>query len=209
MWIRLRQIAVVAEDLRAASLDIGNILGVEACHIDPGVGAFGLKNTLWPIGSQFLEVVTPTRDGTAGGRYMERRGGGDSGYMFITQVDDVAGRKARAAELGIRTAFDLHRPEEGHDGFQLHPADTGGTFWEMDQMIGETADDEGGMWWPAGPIWDRYVRTDRVSGIDAVEIQSPEPEPLARRWSEMAEIDLSSDAIAGVVLAIGDTASSK
>ena len=192
MWMRLRQIAVVTEDLHRSALDIGTVLGVEACHIDPGVAPFGLKNTLWPIGTQFLEVVTPTRPDTAGGRYRQRRGG-DSGYMFITQVDDVNRRKARAAELGIRTALELNRPEEGHDGFQLHPADTGGTFWEMDQMIGDTADDEDGMWGPAGSAWPEFVRTERVSGISAAEIQSPEPEPLARRWSDIAEVDLGQD----------------
>ena len=73
MWIRLRQIAVVAADLQKVSIDIGSILGAEACFTDPGVKHFGLKNTLWPIGTQFLEVVTPITDGTAGGRYMDRR----------------------------------------------------------------------------------------------------------------------------------------
>ena len=193
MWMRLRQIAVVTEDLRESALDIGAVLGVEACHVDPGVGVFGLKNTLWPIGTQFLEVVTPFRDDTAGGRYLTRRGG-DSGYMFICQVDDAARRRQRAEELGIRVAFDLSRPEDGHVGFQLHPGDTGGTFWEMDEMTAEGGDAVGGPWDPAGPAWEPFVRTDRVSGITAAEIQSPEPEVLARRWSEMAEVDLATDA---------------
>lgn len=192
MWIRLRQIAVVTADLRKTALDVGTVLGVEACFTDPGVKRFGLKNTLWPIGNQFLEVVTPIADDTAGGRYMQRRDG-DSGYMFITQVDDVARRRARAAELGIRIAFDLSFPEEGHDGIQLHPADTGGTFFEMDQMTMEGGDEVGGPWYPAGRNWEPYVRTDHVSGIAAAEIQSPEPEPLARRWADMAEIDLGTD----------------
>jgi hypothetical protein len=193
MWMRLRQIAVVTEDLRETALDIGTVLGVEACYCDPGVGPFGLKNTLWVIGSQFLEVVTPFRAGTAGGRYMERRGG-DSGYMFICQVDDIAPRRARAAELGIRVAYEIANPERGHDGIQLHPGDTGGTFWEMDQMLGEGTDAVGGPWWPAGPSWQPYVRTDRVASITAAEIQSPEPEPLANRWAEMAELELGTDA---------------
>ena len=193
MWIRLRQIAVVTEDLRRSALDIGTVLGVEACYTDPGVKQFGLKNKLWPIGSQFLEVVTPIAENTAGGRYMQRRGG-DSGYMFITQVDDVGRRRARAAELGIRVAFDLSHPDAGHDGIQLHPADTGGTFFEMDQMTMEGGDEVGGPWYPAGRNWQPYVRTDYVSAISAAEIQSPEPEPLARRWADMAEIDLETDA---------------
>lgn len=192
MWIRLRQIAVVAADLHRTGLDIGTVLGAEACFTDPGVKQFGLKNTLWPIGTQFLEVVTPIADNTAGGRYMTRRGG-DTGYMVITQVDDVARRRARAAELGVRLAFDMHHPETGHDGIQLHPADTGGTFFEMDQMTMDGGDAVGGPWWPAGKNWEPYVRTDLVGGISAAEIQSPDPEPLARRWAEIAEIDLSRD----------------
>jgi hypothetical protein len=193
VWIRLRQIAVVVADLREAALDLGAVLGLEACHVDPGVARFGLKNTLWPIGTSFLEVVTPIAEGTAGGRYLQRRGG-DSGYMVITQVDDVARRRARAAELGIRIALDLHRPEGGHDGIQLHPADTGGSFWEMDQMTMEGGDAVGGPWTPAGgDHWRPFVRTDLVAGISAAELQSPDAEALARRWSAMAEIDVVAD----------------
>ena len=43
MWIRLRQIAVVAADLHRTGLDIGTVLGAEACFTDPGVKQFGLK----------------------------------------------------------------------------------------------------------------------------------------------------------------------
>jgi hypothetical protein len=193
MWIRLRQIAVVTEDLRKSALDIGTVLGVEACFTDPGVTQFGLKNTLWPIGTQFLEVVTPVEDNTAGGRYRDRRGG-DTGYMVITQVDDTNHRRERAAELGVRIAWDMNHPERGHNGIQLHPADTGGTFLEMDQMTMEGGDAVGGPWWPAGKNWEPYVRTDIVGGISAAEIQSPDPESVASRWSAMAEIDLSTDA---------------
>lgn len=189
MWIRLRQIALVAADLRAASLDIGTVLGVEPCYVDPGVKVFGLKNMLWPVGTQFLEVVTPIQDGTAGGRYIERRNG-DGGYMVITQVDDVAHRRARVADLNVRVAFDLHYPDDGHDGIQLHPADTGGSFFEMDQMLMEGGDAVGGPWYPAGKNWEPYARTDRVAGISAAELQSPDPDRLAARWSSIAELDL-------------------
>jgi hypothetical protein len=193
MWIRLRQIAVVAADLHRTGLDIGSVLGVEPCFTDPGVKQFGLKNMLWPIGTQFLEVVTPIADNTAGGRYRDRRAG-DTGYMVITQVDDVARRRVRADELGVRIAFDLHYPDQGHDGIQLHPADTGGSFFEMDQMTMEGGAEVGGPWWPAGPNWQPYTRTDQVSGIAAAELQSPDPQRLAQRWADIAEIDLGADA---------------
>jgi hypothetical protein len=193
MWIRLRQIAVVASDLHRTGLDIGTVLGVEACFTDPGVKQFGLKNTLWPVGTQFLEVVTPIAENTAAGRYANRRNG-DTGYMVITQVDDAPHRRARAAELGIRIAFDMAHPETGHDGLQLHPADTGGTFFEMDQMTDEGGDEPGGPWVPAGKNWEPYVRTDLVGGISAAELQSPDPERLAARWAEIADLALGRDA---------------
>jgi len=192
MWMRLRQIAVVASDLQKVSTEITGVLGVEACFTDPGVKQFGLKNTLWPIGTQMLEVVTPITDGTAGGRYIDRRGG-DGGYMVITQVDDVAHRRERAAELGVRIAFNLHHPDAGHDGIQLHPADTGGSFFEMDQMLMPGGDEVGGPWYPAGKNWEPYVNRSRVSDISAAELQSPEPDRLAQRWSDIAEIDLIND----------------
>ncbi|MEZ5235633.1 MAG: hypothetical protein R2749_23485 [Acidimicrobiales bacterium] len=193
MWLRLRQIAVVAEDLRRTGLDIGTVFGVEPCFTDPSVGVFGLKNTLWPIGTQFLEVVTPVQADTAGGRYRDRRGG-DTGYMVITQCDDVEQRRAHMPTVGVRIAFDMHYPDHGHSGIQLHPRDTGGSFFEMDQMTMEGGNEVGGPWTPAGKNWKPYVRTDVVSGIAAAELQSPEPEALARRWSEIAEIDLGTDA---------------
>src|SRR4051794_33174085 len=133
MWLRLRQITVVAQDMRRTALDLASVLGLEACFTDPSVKAFGLKNTLFPLGSQFIEVVTPTQDDTAGGRYMQRRGG-DTGYLVIAQTDDGAPRKARATELGVRGTPDLDMPQEHLLGRQLHPKDTRGAPGGVDQV---------------------------------------------------------------------------
>ena len=146
MWIRLRQICVTCTDLNEVSRDLAGVLGLEACFTDPGVAQFGLKNTLWPIGTQFLECVTPMSsdlETTAAGRYISRHGG-DTGYMVICEVDDVAARRDIVDELGIRVAFELNYPDEGHVGMQLHPADTGGSFLEMDQMTMKGGGEVGG-----------------------------------------------------------------
>ncbi len=84
MWLRLRQIALVAHKLAPVEEALVDILGIEVCFRDPGIDHFGLENALLPIGNQLLEVVAPIREDTAGGRYLERRGG-DGGYMVITQ----------------------------------------------------------------------------------------------------------------------------
>ena len=86
MAIQLRQICLVAEKLQPVVEDLTDILGINPCYIDPGVGVFGLENTLMAVGKNFLEVVAPIREGTAGGRYLKRRGG-DGGYMVITHAD--------------------------------------------------------------------------------------------------------------------------
>lgn len=189
MVLRLRQIAGVAAKLAPIEAELIDVLGVEVCYRDPGVAHFGLENALLPIGDQLLEVVAPIQEQTAGGRYLERRGG-DGGYMVITQCDDHPPRRARAEALGVRLVHD-------HSGsqfinMQLHPRDTGGTFFEIDQQLGDGAFERDGPWHPAGPNWQRAKRTERVSGISAAEIQCADPEQVARRWSDIAEIPLAA-----------------
>ena len=183
MWLRLRQIALVARDLESVLDDIRAVLGLEVGYRDPHIGSLGLHNVVIPVGGQFLEVVSPIREGTTAERYLERRGG-DGGYMVITQCDDHPPRRARVEQLGIRIVgqFDDH----GFTDIQLHPADTGGSFLEIDQQEGGEAMD--GRWSPAGPDWQQAVRTDVVSAITAAEVQCEDPAKVAARWSEIVEI---------------------
>jgi hypothetical protein len=145
--LRLRQIALVARQLAPPNVP-PSVLGVAVCYRDPGVARFGLENALFPIGNELLEVVAPVEAGTAAGRYLDRRGG-DGGYMVITQCDDHAPRRQRVQDLGIRIVnqFETHE----FRNMQLHPKDTGGSFFEIDQQLGEHADDADGPWEPAGP----------------------------------------------------------
>lgn len=101
--MRLRQIALVATDLAAAQADIAAILGVDYAYDDPGLGKYGLRNAVFPIGNTFLEVVSPKVAGTTAGRLLEKRGG-DGGYMVILQVDDLAQARARVAAASVRIA---------------------------------------------------------------------------------------------------------
>lgn len=190
MWLRLRQICFVAEKLAPVEEALCDVLGVKVCYRDPGVGRFGLENALFPIGNQLLEVVAPTEPGTAGGRYLERRGG-DGGYMFITQCDDHAARRAHVDALGIRLAHHFERPT--FTNMQLHPKDTGGTFFEIDQQLGPSANDIDGPWLPAGDDWKGSRVLDRVTGIAAAEIQADDPAALSARWSEIAQIPLTQE----------------
>jgi hypothetical protein len=191
MSICLRQICLVANQLAPVIDDFKDILGLEVCFIDKGVAVFGLENSLMPVGSNFIEVVAPIKENTAAGRYLKRRNG-DGGYMVICQCDShetQRARKARAATMHIRIAWE-HESKDFH-GMQLHPADTGGAFFEIDwDATGEPE----GSWEPAGGSgWFSAVRTDVVKKYQAVELQSDDPRGLAELWGSIAEVPLRKD----------------
>ena len=182
--LRLRQIALVAQDLDRVVDEFRTRLGVEVAFNDPSVSTFGLRNAVMPVGNQFVEVVSPIQEGTAGGRYLERRGG-DGGYMVILQADQHAGHRERVVDLGIRRV--LEHQSDHYTIMQLHPADTGGSFLEIDEQVGGE-DMATGPWEPAGPDWQKARRTEVVTGIAAAEVQSPDPARLAARWAEILDV---------------------
>jgi hypothetical protein len=188
MWLRLRQIALVAHDLDPVVDDLRFVFGLGRPFNDPGVATFGLRNAVLPAGQQFIEVVAPVRDGTAGGRYLERRNG-DSGYMVICQCDDHAPVKARIDALGVRKV--VEHDSEHYRIMQLHPRDTGGSFLEIDVQVG--GEDLDGPWEPAGPEWQRE-RTHELVAITAAEIQGDDPQALAHRWSEIVGLPVVTSA---------------
>jgi len=191
MSIRLRQIALVANKLAPVIDDLKAVFGLEVCYIDPSVEAFGLENSLLPVGNNFIEVVAPIKDGTAGGRYLKRRGG-DGGYMVICQCVEHAAqleRRDRAKEMGIRIAWE--RESREYHVMQLHPADTGGAFFEIDW---DGKGEPEGHWEPAGGDgWRKAKRTEVISAYSAVELQSPDPAGLAERWKRITGVSLRKD----------------
>ncbi len=191
MWLRLRQVCLVVEELAPVEEALYDIFHIKVAFRDPGIDKFGLENALFPIGNQLLEVVAPIEEDTAGGRYLERRGG-DGGYMFITQCDDHARRRARVESLGIRIVYQFERPT--FRNIQLHPKDTGGTFFEINEQLGPDAHALDGPWHPAGEAnWKAARVLDRVNGIAAAEVQCENPAAVAARWSEISEIPLTNE----------------
>jgi hypothetical protein len=112
--------------------------------------------------------------------------------MIITQTSSAEEQKAcrdRAEKMGIRIAWES--PLEAGHYMQLHPADTGGCFFEIDWH--ETNEHQGD-WPPAGGSgWVRHIRTEVISAIKAAELQSSDPEVLAKRWSAIANMPLRTD----------------
>jgi Glyoxalase-like domain len=190
MTLRLRQICLVAPHLEPSVSTICTVLGTMVSYVDPNVETYGLVNALMPLGNSFLEVVAPTREGTAAGRYLDRRGG-EGGYMVILECDAIEPWLAHLPAFGVRIANDLDYSGE-YRGLQLHPRDTGGALLEINHSHHGAWD---GPYHPAGPDW-HGVPNKGASRIVAAELQSPDPERLAARWSQV--LGRQVEEIAGV-----------
>jgi hypothetical protein len=186
MPIHLRQICLVARELQSAVDDLSAILGIRTCHIDPAVGKWGLENALLPVGSDFLEVVAPIRDGTSAARHLQRRGG-DGGYMVICQLTSRAAQdqlRDRAAQKDVRVAYEQDRGD--WTIMQLHPGDMKGAYLEADW---DQQEDPTGRWMPAGGTdWQRHISTEQAQRITGVELQGPDPLTMARHWADICDV---------------------
>lgn len=178
--MRLRQIALVAHDLAKNADDLTAVLGLSVGYRDPEVGKYGLHNIVAPIGSDFLEIVSPTVDGTSAGRYLERRGG-DGGYMVILQGPDAAADRRRLEAMGVRVVEKIDRPV--YVASHFHPADTGGILLSVDSVPGGDWRDDDCEWPPGGPQW-RSHRRDGVRLVGA-ELQADDPDAFAALWSRL------------------------
>ena len=181
-YLRLRQICLVASDLATTEKQVQDVLGLEICFRDPGVGKYGLHNALFAMGGTFLEIVSPTKPDTAAGRYLERRKG-DGGYMYIVDCDNLEARRDHFKAEGVRLVEDLHTIEWGITGeaLHLHPRDTGGCLLSVDRHSPGT-EMMGSYKW-AGPKWQEHDRSQTITQIVGAAIQSADPAELAAKWS--------------------------
>lgn len=192
--LRLRQICLTAPRLAPVIEHIEFIFEVAVCYRDPNVAHYGLENALIPIGTNFLEIVSPIQPDTAAGRFISRTRG-HGGYMAIFQADDPHRRQDHANAMGVRTAHFIDR--EAYQSAQLHPRDCRAAFIEFGHSNGD--DSLNGQWWPAGPRWQDFIRTTSTRKMVAIDIESPQPAELARHWGAILELPvLELDGVPGV-----------
>ena len=182
MFLRLRQLCLVAHELEPVVDALCGVLGLQVCHRDPGVERFGLHNALMAVGSSFVEVVAPLLEGTAAGRHLARLGG-DGGYMVILDCDDIAPWQRHVDAIGVRVASLLQTP--GYTGLQLHPRDTGGALLEINHTPG--GDSLAGPYWPAGPHWQDLPPSADTLAIAGATLFSADPAALAGRWAQILQ----------------------
>jgi hypothetical protein len=188
--VRLRQVVLVTSDLPAVVVELERELGLRDPFVDPGVAEFGLENRVFAVGDCFLEVLTPTAEGTAGRRQLERHGG-DCGYMAIFQVGDRELPRTRAAELGIRVVWQADLDDIS--GTHLHPADVGGAIVSLDWA------DPPESWRWAGPRWTGGAPADRDGGITGITIAAVDPPKMAARWGDVLGVGVDDS---GTVLSL-------
>jgi hypothetical protein len=172
--IRLRQGVVAARALEPAVAALRDALPLGEPFHDPGVGLFGLRNAVMALGDTFVEVVSPAADGTAAGRFLDRHG--DGGYMLLLQVDDLAARRARLPDRGVREAWAIELEDVA--AVHLDPRDVPGAIVSLDQP------EPPASWRWGGPEW-RQTDGGRLTGA---VLSAPDPPALAARWAEVLDL---------------------
>jgi hypothetical protein len=180
--VRLRQAVLVAQELEPVAAALRSALSLEEPFRDPGVGEFGLENTVFALGDCFLEVISPTRAGTAAGRYLTRHGG-DGGYMVIFDLEDLDGARSRALGLGVRVVWQLDLPDIS--GTHLHPADMRGAIVSLDQSRPY------GSWRWGGPQWTAQIGPGGPGRLAGITVAVGDPQAVAARWAEVLGVQVS------------------
>ena len=168
----IRQIVMVSGLRDPIVNDLCELFNFEVAFNDPGVAHFGLENAVIPIGTDFLEVVSPVEENTTAGRYLNKRGG-DGGYMIIIQVDKFEDSQKLVNEYNIKTVWETDLPKA--KAMHLHPKQMGGAILSLDWMEPKES------WKWAGPNWEKNI-SGPIKGIDGVEIQSDDPELMLDTW---------------------------
>ncbi|KAI1608786.1 hypothetical protein EDD37DRAFT_386811 [Exophiala viscosa] len=161
---RLRQIALIAEDLDRATYLLTTVLGTEVVFVDPQVAQWGLKNILVAIGGDIIEVCSPFKPDTTVGRLLKKRG--DGGYMIIMQTSDAVARK-RYIESKQLAKVIFHHSHGDSECIQYHPKGiAGGMLPELDSHTASPANPEPlentfSPWHACGPDYARYSEAMR------------------------------------------------
>ncbi len=181
---RLRQVALVAAGCEATASQLRQAFGWPEPFHDPGVGRFGLANAVFAAGDTFVEVVAPAEPGTTAGRYRERRGG-DSGYMAIFQMPDLAAARRRVADAGVRVVWTSDLPDIA--GTHLHPKDVPGAIVSLDWA------DPPDSWRWAGPAWTGQAPRHAAGGLSGITIEVADPASAAARWASVLGLTFTDE----------------
>jgi hypothetical protein len=188
---RLRQVALVAADCQGTASHLREAFGWPPPFHDSGISRFGLTNAVFAAGDTFIEVVSPAQPGTTAGRYLARRGG-DSGYMAIFQLADLAAARRRVADAGIRVVWTADFADIA--GTHLHPKDVPGAIVSLDWA------DPPESWRWAGPEWTGHAPPHAAGGVRGITVEVDDPAAAAARWAGVLGLTVTDNGGAATVL---------
>jgi catechol 2,3-dioxygenase-like lactoylglutathione lyase family enzyme len=170
----LRQVALMTRDLDASLKFWTSAFGLEEAYRDD-LSAFGLRNVVIPLGETFLELLEPADPGSAGARFLERRGEGL--YMTIFEGEDADALERALAEHQIAVAFRSRTPT--YTSIHLHPKAMSRVLYSFEFPR------EPGEWPAAGSGWRQQVRTEYVRRIRGVGFITENGDADAGRWHRL------------------------
>ncbi|OAX81462.1 hypothetical protein ACJ72_04201 [Emergomyces africanus] len=171
---RLRQLALVAHDLKRAEYLLTKVIGTEVVFVDPGVAIWGLENFIVAVGGDFIEVVSPTNPNTTAARLLSKRG--DGGYMIIMQTMDARKQRSHIESKGLGKVIHLSERADSVC-IQYHPKGIrGGVIPELDSHRATPTNPEPvasrfAPWHACGKDYDSYSRgMKRTADLHLVDV---------------------------------------
>ncbi len=129
MFGRIDHVGVAVEDLDAAIELYRDRLGMREQHRET-VEQFGVEAVLLEVGEGHVELLEPTSEKSAVGRFLSRHGPGMHHVAYQTEDIDAALDDARQA--GLRLIDEAPRPGiRGSRVAFLHPQSTQGVLTEL------------------------------------------------------------------------------
>ncbi|MFV0307645.1 MAG: VOC family protein [Desertimonas sp.] len=178
--MRMRQLTVLTDDLTATERLVEERFGLSLCFRDPDLARHGLRQALYPVGDQFLELVEPDGTSSAAGRLLDRRGG-PCFFMAIFQVPDIGPHRARLNASGVRIVMEPTKAT--WSALHMHPADVAGVLTSIDQDESMTA------FSPSGPTWRDHIRTTVTDGFSSLTITTPSADDDRAAWARVLGLD--------------------
>ena len=218
--MRLRQICLVAENLKSSLEMLADLLASPVIYRDPEVAQFGLENGLIMTGGDFVEVVSPLpeADDTAAGRHLARYG--DGFYMAIFQCADAGPHISHIKNNKVRDVFDINAG--GVRATHFHPKDFGGAIVSVDSMGRDDWQSPHAYWewakWPPDddPLPDINTSVGALAGL---RVSMPAPSnvkndsDLQNRWTQFLQRPRQADRLlfdgAEIIFQTANTPSAK
>ena len=176
MLERLRQVAMLVQDLPEAAQLYRSILGMEPCRAQE-LPQYQLSNQVLPAGGgTFIELLQPTTGESTAGRYLRRRG--EAPYLLIFETQAYDELIPHLKSLDVRITAET-QTEATRSAF-VHPTSANGAFLEIVEVS-----DPANPWPPAGPEWMNQGVPPRTRQLRQVAILVRDLDEATERWGRM------------------------